>query len=291
MSTVLDLASADFAAPAPKAAPKLSRKAAFAERLSAPGALEGIVALGQRAAARGRPAAGGEAAAMLSLFGDVARWAEEEVGPSPGEEFCLAQFVAETQACGNGKLVKARVAELREMEFRGVVGDWEPLEKRKRRMKRDERERRERGDVSEGEGEREDEDDGESGEGVLEIAGAPGRETVQERIERNRRMAMERRLAAQGKAVVSGGAVSASGGVDGAGEAAPAEPSHIGKLGAGSADVGNAGGDPVGASAAGAEPVLPEGAVLAEDGVDMYDVMMGEGDDDDIDMDLLADME
>jgi hypothetical protein len=240
------------------------------EQLAAAGALERLIAVGRRRASAGTPAPGAAStAALMGLLDRVGAWGEAETGLS------RAAFAVHAQAVGGKKMLRARVAELREMEFRGVVDDeWEPVEARRRRRKREAkraaRDAKARGDeppALNGDG-CDIAAEGEDPSALPTLTPTPtpvapsiGEEDVTARIARNKADALEKRRLALA-------ARSASGAVAPAPVPAPETAPVTSKV---SADAG--------------------------DEVDMYDIMEAAAaaeaaeDDHDVEMELLAEMD
>lgn len=89
----------------------------LAERLCTQGPLEDLIEIGRRAGSN-VPKSGSEGVAFMDLFEQLQRWASR---PEVAPDLTMADFIVQVQAAGGYKPLKARVAELREMEFRGVA--------------------------------------------------------------------------------------------------------------------------------------------------------------------------
>lgn len=287
MTTVLD----EAAAAATKQEPKrvigkatAKRKETLADRLLTPGVLEGVVSLGRRAAGRGMPAAGKEAESLYNLLDGVRQWMHECGVIGDGES--VAHFIAEAQAVGGQKDLKARVAELREMEFRGVIeAESEAADVPKRRKKKGALVR------SGGESDTDAETEG-GGVGAQDMEQAvafPGTsgalvgqsnppatgEDAGQRAERNRLAAMERQRQARARRAAQAGGAGAAG----ASVAPVAPPSNAAATNVAAEQ-----------SAQARAPVVVSG----EDAVDMYDMMEAEmaemEDNNDAEMEVLAEI-
>lgn len=111
------MSAAASAAPSTTAASRSQRRrGGLADRLCASGPLEDLIEIGRRAGSC-PPEKGFEGDSFLALFEHVRQWAaRSDVAP----DATMAQFIAQAQAASGYKPLKARVSQLREMDFRGL---------------------------------------------------------------------------------------------------------------------------------------------------------------------------
>jgi hypothetical protein len=120
--------------PRPRARRSRTPAALVADALTEPGAVDALVARARACARRPPRQPGSEGAALVAAVDAVRTWAAADLHL----DMSFAELVCAAQSVGGCKAVKAKVAQVREMEFRGVFEHMQSSQKegpKKRRRK------------------------------------------------------------------------------------------------------------------------------------------------------------